>query len=102
MMGMWFLSSFLGNILSGYVGLLYEKEILSKAGFFWLLTGLGVATGFAIWAFAKPLKKAMVPSRGGWPGHCPECCHATSVAGDWLFRPRQGTISRHYPVLRYY
>ena len=62
MMGMWFLSSFLGNILSGYVGLLYEKEILSKAGFFWLLTGMGVATGFAIWAFAKPLKKAMAPS----------------------------------------
>ena len=62
MMGMWFLSSFLGNILSGYVGLLYEKEILSKAGFFWLLTGLGVATGFAIWAFAKPLKKAMASS----------------------------------------
>jgi POT family proton-dependent oligopeptide transporter len=62
MMGMWFVSSFLGNILSGYVGLLYEKEILSKAGFFWLLTGLGVATGFAIWAFARPLKKAMAPS----------------------------------------
>ena len=64
MMGMWFLSSFLGNILSGYIGLLYEKEILSKAGFFWLLTGLGVATGFAIWAFAKPLKKAMASLRG--------------------------------------
>lgn len=62
MMGMWFLSSFLGNILSGYIGILYEKQILSKAGFFWLLMGLGVSTGFAIWAFAKPLKKAMTHS----------------------------------------
>jgi POT family proton-dependent oligopeptide transporter len=62
MMGMWFLSSFVGNILSGYIGIIYEKQLLSKAGFFWLLTGLGVATGLAIWAFASPLKKAMAHS----------------------------------------
>jgi POT family proton-dependent oligopeptide transporter len=62
MMGMWFLSSFFGNIMSGYIGTLYEKQILSKAGFFWLLTGLGIATGLAIWAVAKPLKKAMAHS----------------------------------------
>jgi POT family proton-dependent oligopeptide transporter len=62
MMGIWFTSSFLGNILSGYIGVLYEKEYLSKAGFFWLLTGLGVSTGCAIWAFAKPLKNAMAHS----------------------------------------
>ena len=62
MMGMWFLSSFVGNTLSGYIGTIYEKEILSKAEFFWLLTGLGVATGLAIWAFASPLKKAMAHS----------------------------------------
>ena len=59
MMGMWFLSSFFGNILSGYIGLLYEKQILSAAGFFWFLTVLGVVTGLSIWAFSKPLKKAM-------------------------------------------
>ena len=62
MMGMWFLSSFFGNIMSGYIGTLYENKTLSKAGFFWLLTALGVATGLAIWAFAKPLKKAMAES----------------------------------------
>lgn len=62
MMGMWFLSSFFGNIMSGYIGTLYENHTLSAAGFFWLLTGLGVATGLAIWAFAKPLKKAMAHS----------------------------------------
>ena len=59
MMGMWFLSSFFGNILSGYIGVLYEDKTLSPDQFFWLLTGLGVATGLAIWAFSKPLKKAM-------------------------------------------
>jgi len=59
MMGMWFLSSFVGNILSGYVGLLYEKQILSSAEFFWLLTALGIITGIAMFAFKGPLKKAM-------------------------------------------
>jgi POT family proton-dependent oligopeptide transporter len=59
MMGMWLLSSFFGNILSGYIGVLFESKILSATNFFWLLTALGVATGFAMWAFAKPLKKAM-------------------------------------------
>jgi proton-dependent oligopeptide transporter, POT family len=59
MMGMWFLSSFVGNIMSGYIGLLYEKQIMSSTGFFWVLTALGVATGLAIWAFSKPLKRAM-------------------------------------------
>lgn len=59
MMGMWFLSSFFGNILSGYIGVLYEDKTLSPDQFFWLLTALGVATGLAIWAFSKPLKKAM-------------------------------------------
>lgn len=59
MMGMWLMSSFFGNILSGYVGLLYENHVLSAAGFFWFLTALGLGTGFAFWAFSKPLKKAM-------------------------------------------
>jgi POT family proton-dependent oligopeptide transporter len=59
MMGMWLGSSFVGNILSGYIGVLYEKKILTAEGFFWLLTVLGLATGFAIWAFSKPLKRAM-------------------------------------------
>lgn len=59
MMGMWLCSSFFGNILSGYIGLLYEKHILEASGFFWFLTILGVATGVSIWAFTKPLKKAM-------------------------------------------
>ena len=59
MMGMWFLSSFFGNILSGYIGLLYEQKLVTAEGFFWILTALGVTTALAMWAFSKPLKRAM-------------------------------------------
>jgi POT family proton-dependent oligopeptide transporter len=57
MMGMWFLSSFFGNILSGYIGVLYTRW--AKDSFFGLLMALGLATGFAIWAFNRPLKRAI-------------------------------------------
>jgi dipeptide/tripeptide permease len=57
MMGMWFLSSFFGNILSGYIGQLYT--VMPKSGFFTILLVLGVAAGIAIALFNKPLKKAM-------------------------------------------
>lgn len=59
MMGMWLASSFVGNILSGYIGLLFEKQTLTAAQFFMFLAALGIATGLAMWAFSKPLKKAM-------------------------------------------
>ncbi len=57
MMGMWFLSSFFGNILSGYIGQLYT--LLSKELFFTVLLILGCATGIAIWLYNRPLKEAM-------------------------------------------
>lgn len=57
MMGMWFMSSFLGNILCGYIGVLYTKW--SADTFFMFLMALGVAAGLAIAAFNKPLRKAM-------------------------------------------
>jgi POT family proton-dependent oligopeptide transporter len=57
MMGMWFLSSFFGNLLSGYIGALYTR--IPRDAFFLLLMALGTAAGIAIWMFNKPLKKAM-------------------------------------------
>ena len=65
MMGMWFLSSFFGNILSGYIGQLYTT--MSKEGFFFVLMVLGVAAGVAIALFNKPLKKAMQPAAPAAP-----------------------------------
>jgi POT family proton-dependent oligopeptide transporter len=57
MMGMWFLSSFFGNVLCGYIGKLYTRW--PKWEFFGLLCVLGVVTGLAIWAFNRPLKKTL-------------------------------------------
>jgi POT family proton-dependent oligopeptide transporter len=55
-MGAWFLSSFVGNYLSGYLGTFWEK--MSKESFFMLLAGLSFVAGFGILAVLKPLKKA--------------------------------------------
>ncbi len=57
LMGMWFLSSFFGNYLSGFLGTYYDR--MSKENFFLMLTVLGISTGLAIFSLAKPLKKAI-------------------------------------------
>jgi POT family proton-dependent oligopeptide transporter len=57
LMGMWLMSSFLGNFLSGAIGILYTRW--SKDSFFLLLTALGIATGLLMLAVRKPLKAAM-------------------------------------------
>ena len=57
LMGMWFLSSFFGNFLSGYLGTYYEK--MSRESFFLMLAALGVAAGLAIFALSIPLRKAI-------------------------------------------
>lgn len=55
-MGVWFLSAFVGNYLSGYLGSFWEK--VSKENFFLMLASLSFLSGFALWAILKPLKKA--------------------------------------------
>jgi POT family proton-dependent oligopeptide transporter len=62
MMGMWFLSSFFGNTLSGYVGVLFEQKILTATEFFWFLTGLGLLAGLSFWATSKPLNRIVQKS----------------------------------------
>lgn len=57
MMGMWFLSSFFGNYLSGFIGGYYE--LMSKDAFFTLMTVLGVSAAFIFFAANKPLKRAI-------------------------------------------
>ena len=57
MMGMWFLSSFFGNYLSGFIGSYYE--MMSKDAFFTLLLALGVGAGLIFFAANKPLRKAI-------------------------------------------
>jgi POT family proton-dependent oligopeptide transporter len=57
MMGVWFLSSFFGNYLSGHLGTFWEK--MSKAHFFLLMFTLSFAVGLAFLALLKPLEKAI-------------------------------------------
>ncbi len=57
MMGFWFFSSSFGGLLSGWLGVFYDK--MSHANFFWLMAAIGIATAFATWIVDKPLKKAV-------------------------------------------
>ena len=55
LMGVWFLSNFLGNYLSGYLGTFWEK--MPREQYFLLLTGLGTAAGIAMLLLARPLDR---------------------------------------------
>jgi POT family proton-dependent oligopeptide transporter len=57
LMGMWFLSSFFGNYLSGYIGSYYEK--ISHDSFFLLLAVMAGITALAIFAFKSMLKRVL-------------------------------------------
>jgi POT family proton-dependent oligopeptide transporter len=55
MMGMWFLSSFVGNYLSGSLGALYSQ--ISNNQFFMIFAVLGVAVGFFFLIAERKLSK---------------------------------------------
>ena len=60
LMGMWFMSSFFGNFLSGYIGSFYEK--MPKQNFFLVLCLLASLTGLAIFCtkpILKPINKSL-------------------------------------------
>lgn len=57
MMGLWFMSSFFGNYLTGYLGTFYDK--MPKDQFFLLLFALGLAAGIAFFVVRKPVEKAI-------------------------------------------
>ncbi len=57
MMGMWFLSSCVGDYLSGYLATFTHK--MSSPMFFIMLSGISLATGVLMILFYAPLKKAI-------------------------------------------
>src|SRR6185369_16632683 len=61
LMGMWFLSSFLGNYLSGWLGTFYS--VLSGNLFFAMLASLAVATGIVMWLFNRPIQRWLAASQ---------------------------------------
>jgi len=57
MMGFWFLSSFFGDYLSGYLATYANR--MSHSGFFALLAGISLITGAMMIALYLPLKRAI-------------------------------------------
>jgi len=57
MMGMWFLSSFFGNYMAGFIGSYYEK--MSQQDFFMLLVGLSIVAAALFFVAIKPLGTIM-------------------------------------------
>lgn len=57
MMGMWFMSSFFGNYVSGYFGSFYE--VLTKETFFLCLALAGMVTGLIFILVRKPVGKVI-------------------------------------------
>ena len=57
LMGVWFLSNFFGNYLTGYLGTFYER--MSRDSFFLMLAVLSVGAGLAMFALNRPLQKAV-------------------------------------------
>ncbi len=57
MMGMWFLSSFFGNYMTGYLGTFYS--VMSGEKFFMMLTGMGLLTGILFFLTKRPLEKIL-------------------------------------------
>ena len=57
MMGIWFLSSFLGNYWAGFMGEYWES--MTKDEFFFVIAVIAFAAGLAILLIIKPLKRAI-------------------------------------------
>ena len=57
LMGVWYLSSFFGNYLSGYLGTYYEK--MAHVAFFWMLAGIAVAAGLVLFLLNRRLDRVV-------------------------------------------
>jgi POT family proton-dependent oligopeptide transporter len=57
MMGLWFITSFTGNQLQGYIGSFFSR--MDKVQFFLLCAGLGLLAALVTWAFDRPLRSIL-------------------------------------------
>jgi len=57
MMGLWFITSFTGNQLQGYIGSFFSR--MDKVQFFLLCAGLGLVASLVTWAFDRPLRSIL-------------------------------------------
>src|SRR5262249_45387519 len=54
MMGLWFITSFTGKQLQGYIGSYFSR--MDKVSFFLLCAGLGLVAAVLTWIFERPLR----------------------------------------------
>ena len=57
MMGLWFITSFTGNLLQGYIGSFFSQ--MDKVHFFLMCAGIGAAAGVVTWLFNFPLRSIL-------------------------------------------
>ncbi len=55
MMGVWYLSSFVGNYMTGYLGTFYEK--MPHERYFLMLAAIGVVAGLVLFVMNRPLDR---------------------------------------------
>ncbi len=60
MMGVWLATSFIGNIVAGYLGSFWSG--MTQPSFFLMIAAVAIAAGAVIWAFDRPLRTVL--SRG--------------------------------------
>jgi POT family proton-dependent oligopeptide transporter len=57
MMGLWFITSFTGNLLQGYIGSFFSQ--MDKTHFFLLCAGLAAVAAVVTWIFDRPLRNIL-------------------------------------------
>jgi POT family proton-dependent oligopeptide transporter len=57
MMGLWFITSFTGNQLQGYIGSFFSR--MDKVSFFLLCAGIALVASLITWAFDRPLRSTL-------------------------------------------
>jgi POT family proton-dependent oligopeptide transporter len=61
MMGLWFITSFTGNLLQGYIGSFFSE--MDKTHFFLLCAGIGGIAAVITWLFDRPLRTILEGQR---------------------------------------
>ena len=57
MMGLWFITSFTGNLLQGYIGSYFSE--MDKTHFFLLCAGIAGVAAVITWLFDRPLRSIL-------------------------------------------
>ncbi len=80
MMGLWFITSFTGNLLQGYIGTFFSQ--MDKVSFFLLCAGIGAAAGVVTYIFNFPLRGILARRMAQSPGTSPNTALGTESVAD--------------------